>query len=173
MPDIAMVAAAVTLFYCLFLFQGYRQLFRDSDAGWHIRNGEAILSTGHLPRTDPYTFTKFGQPWFAWEWGADVVVGAIHRTAGLRGVALFYGVAIAAGVWMWFRLHWTMGGNFLIACGMAPLLLSTCNIHWLARPHVLGWLMLVGVVWRCERPDHCGSSRSSWWSGRTSTPASF
>src|SRR5205807_3786273 len=104
LPDLAMVAAAVTLFYCLFLFQGYRQLFRDSDAGWHIRNGEAILATGHLPRTDPYSFTKFGQPWFAWEWAADVVVGAIHRAAGLRGVALFYGVAIAAGVWMWFRL---------------------------------------------------------------------
>ena len=146
-----MVAAAVTLFYCLFLFQGYRQLFRDSDAGWHIRNGEAILATGHLPRTDPYSFTKFGQPWFAWEWAADVAVGAIHRAAGLRGVALFYGVAIAAGVWMWFRLHWAMGGNFLIACGMAPLLLSTCNIHWLARPHVLGWLLLLGVVWWCER----------------------
>jgi hypothetical protein len=34
---------------------------------------------------------------------------------------------------------------------MAPLLLSTCNIHWLARPHVLGWLLLLGVVWWCER----------------------
>ncbi len=151
LPDLALVAAAVTLFYCLFLFQGYRQLFRDSDAGWHIRNGEAILATGRLPHTDPYSFTKFGQPWFAWEWAADVVTGAIHRAAGLRGVALFYGVAIAAGVWMWFRLHWAMNGNFLIACAMAPLLLSTCNIHWLARPHVLGWLFLLGVVWWCER----------------------
>src|SRR6476646_2169160 len=44
-----------------------------------------------------------------------------------------------------------MGGNFLIACAMASLLLSTCNIHWLARPHVLGWLLLLGVVWWCER----------------------
>ena len=151
LPDVALVAAAVTLFYCIFLFQGYRQLFRDSDAGWHIRNGEAILATRQLPRVDPYSFTKFGQPWFAWEWAADVAVGAIHRAAGLRGVALFYSVAIAAGVWMWFRLHWAMGGNFLIACGMAPLLLSTCNIHWLARPHILGWLLLLGVVWWCER----------------------
>jgi hypothetical protein len=145
-----MVAAAVTLFYCLFLFQGYRKLFRDSDAGWHIRNGEAILATGQLPRVDPYSFTKPGQPWFAWEWAADVVVGGIHRIVGLRGVAFFYAVAIAAGVWIWFRLHWAMGGNFLIACAMVPLLLSTCNIHWLARPHVLGWLLLLGVVWWCE-----------------------
>jgi hypothetical protein len=150
LPDLAMVAAAVALFYCLFLFQGYQKLFRDSDAGWHIRNGELILQTGQLPRADPFSFTKAGQPWFAWEWAADVAMGAIHRSAGLRGVALFYSVAIAVGVWMWFRLHWAMGGNFLVACAMAPLLLSTCNIHWLARPHVLGWLLLLGVVWWSE-----------------------
>ncbi|HLH17254.1 MAG TPA: hypothetical protein VKX45_08540 [Bryobacteraceae bacterium] len=150
-PDIALVAAAVTLFYCLFLFQGYQTLFRDSDAGWHIRTGESILATGRLPRTDPYSFTKAGQPWFAWEWAADVAAGAVHRAAGLRGVALFYALVIAAGVWMWFRLHWATGGNFLIACAMAPLLLTTCSIHWLARPHVIGWLLLLAIVWWCER----------------------
>jgi hypothetical protein len=145
-PDLALVGATVTLFYCLFLFQGYQKLFRDSDAGWHIRSGEAILSTGKLPRTDPYSFTRAGQPWFAWEWAADAASGAIHRAAGLAGVALFYGVAIAAGVWLWFRLHWVLGGGFLVASAMSPLLLSTCNIHWLARPHVIGWLFLLGAV---------------------------
>ena len=139
-----MTAACVTLLYCLFLFQGSRQLFRDSDAGWHLRDGEAILATGNLPHTDPWSFTRGGQPWYAWEWLSDVVTGAIHRSLGLKGVALFYAAAIAASVWLWFRLHWAMGGHFLIACAMAPLLLSTCNIHWLARPHVLSWLF---VLW--------------------------
>ena len=145
-PDLAFATACVTLFYCLFLFQGYQKLFRDSDAGWHIRTGESILATGNLPRTDPYSFTRGGQPWFAWEWLADVAVGGIHRTLGLKGVALFYAAAISAGVWLWFRLHWALGGNFLIACAMAPLLLSTCNIHWLARPHVLSWIFLLLAV---------------------------
>ena len=145
-PDLAFATACVTLFYCLFLFQGYQKLFRDSDAGWHIRTGEAILATGTLPRTDPYSFTRAGQPWFAWEWLADVAAGSIHRTLGLKGVAVFYAAAISVGVWLWFRLHWALGGNFLIACAMAPLLLSTCNIHWLARPHVLSWIFLLLAV---------------------------
>ena len=51
-PDLAFATACVTLFYCLFLFQGYRQLFRDSDAGWHITNGELILQTRELPRIE-------------------------------------------------------------------------------------------------------------------------
>lgn len=134
------------MFYCLFLFHGYQQLFRDSDAGWHIRTGETILATGTLPRTDPYSFTRGGQPWFAWEWGADVLMGAAHRAAGLSGVAMLYAMGVAASVWLWFRLHWAAGGDFLLACAMAPPLLSTCNIHWLARPHVLSWLFLLGAV---------------------------
>jgi hypothetical protein len=151
LPDVAMAVACVTLFYCLFLFQGYQKLFRDSDAGWHIRTGEAILQTGRLPRTDPYSFTREGAAWFAWEWAADVAVGAVHRAGGPGGVALFYATTIAAGAWLWFRLHWAMGGNFLLACAMAPLMLSTCNIHWLARPHVIGWLFLMSAVWFAER----------------------
>jgi hypothetical protein len=147
-PDVGLVAATVTLFYCLFFFQGYEKLFRDSDAGWHIRNGESILRTGTLPRTDPWSFTRPGQPWVAWEWAADLVTGAIHRSAGLRGVALIDGAVIAAGVWIWFRIHWAVGGEFLIACAMLPPMLSTSNIHWMARPHTIGWLfLLVAVLW--------------------------
>jgi hypothetical protein len=149
-PDLASVAAAVTLFYCLFLFQGHTKLFRDSDSGWHIRTGESILATGALPRTDPYSFTRGGQPWFAWEWGADVLMGAAHRAAGLGGVAMLYGLAIAAGVWLWFRLTWAAGGDFFLAAAMSPLLLSTCNIHWMARPHVLSWVFLLLAVWYAE-----------------------
>src|SRR4029077_10844550 len=123
-----------------------------SDAGWHIRNGETILATRTLPRTDPYSFTRAGQPWYAWEWLADVAVGALHRSLGLNGVAVFYATAISAGVWLWFRLHWALGGNFLVACAMSPLLLSSCNIHWLARPHVLSWLFLLLAIFP-RRPN--------------------
>ena len=145
-----MVTAIVTLFYSLFIFQGYRNFFTDSDAGWHIRTGESILRGEGLPRSDPYSFTNHGKPWFAWEWGADLVMGGAHRLFGLAGVALLYAVAIAAGVWVWFRLHWRLGGNFFVACAMAALLMSTANIHWLARPHVLGWIFVLLTVWYAE-----------------------
>ena len=150
-PDVSLIAAAVTLFYCLVLPDGPRRLFRDSDTGWHIRTGEAILATAHLPRHDPYSFTRAGREWFAWEWGADVMTGAAHRAGGLGGVAVLYGLALASGVWLWFRLQWTVGGNFFLACAMAAPMLSTTSLHWLARPHVLSWLLLLAAVWQAER----------------------
>jgi hypothetical protein len=150
-PDVALLVSCLTLFFCLFLFDGTHSLFRDSDTGWHIRTGESILSGAGLPRTDSYSLLKNGQPWFAWEWASDVLMGAAHRVDGLSGVVLLYGVAIAACTWLWFRVNWIAGGNFLLACGMAALMISTANLHWLARPHVFSWLFLLAAIWAAEK----------------------
>jgi hypothetical protein len=147
----AAIGAVVALFYALFLFQGYTSFFRDSDAGWHIRTGEMILRTASLPHTDPYSFSRANQPWIDWEWLSDVLSGAVHQTFGLSGIVMLYGLAIAAGVWLWFRLNWDAGGNFILACVLASPMLSICNLHWLARPHVLSWLFFLAAVRFCER----------------------
>jgi hypothetical protein len=67
----------------------------DADIGWHIRTGEQILATHSLPRTDSFSSTMQGQPWFAWEWLYDIVLGILHRACGLNGVvwlcALLFG----------------------------------------------------------------------------------
>lgn len=147
-PDLALVAAALTMLFTLVLFDGGRKLFRDSDSGWHIRNGEAILATGTLPRSDPYSWSKPGEPWFAWEWGADVLMGWAHRLDGLSGVSALYTVLISICTWLWFRLHWLHSADFLLACILASPMLSTVNLHWLARPHLFGWvLVLVSLLW--------------------------
>ena len=92
-----------------------------------------MLSARALPHIDSYSFTRSGQPWFAWEWGSDVLTGIAYQASGLGGVAFLYALAIAGSVWLWFRLNWVLGGNFLIACLFAAPMLSTANIHWLAR----------------------------------------
>jgi hypothetical protein len=151
LPDMATLMAVLTLAFCLFVFNGGRKLFRDSDTGWHIRTGDQILMTRALPSHDPYSFSKPGAPWLAWEWGSDVLMGLAHRIDGLRGVTAMFALAIAACTWMWFRLHWAVGGNFYIACAMMPLMINTASLHWLARPHVFSWLFLIGAVWYAER----------------------
>jgi hypothetical protein len=147
----ATLMAVLTLVFCLFVFNGGSKLFRDSDTGWHIRTGERILMTHALPRTDPYSFSRPGALWLAWEWGSDVLMGLAHRMDGLRGVAAMFALAIASSTWLWFRLHWAVGGNFYIACAMMPPMINTATLHWLARPHVFSWLFLIGAIWYAER----------------------
>lgn len=154
LPDMALVFALAALFLLFFKFGGSTDLFGDSDTGWHIRVGERIIASRALPHADPFSFSKPGEPWIAWEWGADVLMGAAHGAAGLAGVAMLYGLAISAAVWMWFRLNRAAGGNILIAGVLFFSMLTVTTIHWYARPHVLSWLFLLGTVWLCERMPH-------------------
>ncbi len=150
-PDAAWILSAIAVLFALLLGDGVGRLFRDSDTGWHVRSGEAMLRSMSLPRTDPYSFSKPGEIWFAWEWGADVLMAAAHRWDGLRGVAVLYLTLLAAASWTWFRLHWSYGGNFFLACAMASPMLTTLSLHWLARPHVFGWLLALLALLAFEK----------------------
>ena len=161
-PDLSMSLAVLTLFTCLFLFGGSTRLFRDSDTGWHVRTGERILLSASVPRHDPYSFTKQGRPWMAWEWAADVAMGSLHRVGGLRGVAWLYGLVIAVSVWLWVRLTWNSGGDFLFVCALMPWMWTTAGLHWLARPHLFGWLWLMLTLMAAERASIRFQPRHGW-----------
>jgi hypothetical protein len=150
MPDLAAVLAVAALVYCWFVFGG-GELFRDSDSGWHIITGERILLGRSLPRVDPYSFSKSGQPWIDWEWGSDALIGWAHRLDGLRGVTALFGLAIAACTWLWCRLNFGAGGDFFLTALLAPPVITTVSLHWLARPHVFSWLFLLAAIGYAER----------------------
>jgi hypothetical protein len=173
MPSLAAMIMVATLLYCLLLYSGARTLFRDSDTGWHIRNGEAILAQHMPPLTDPYSFSKPNQPWFAWEWGADVVMGAAHRVGGLPAVAALFALAIAGVSWLWVRLSFTMDGDFLLAGLFAPFMVTSASPHWLARPHVFGWVLLLGWVIYLERASSPRETAFGVWTGREAYPTFF
>jgi hypothetical protein len=96
-----------------------------------------------------------------WEWASDALNGQAHRSGGLRGVAWLNGMFIAAGVWLWVRLGWAAGGDFLLCCFMMPAMATTASLHWLARPHLLGWLWLMLTLWAAER----AGARFGWRHG--------
>ena len=150
--------AAATLVYCLFVFDGGERLFRDSDTGWHIRNGQRILAQRVIPVTDPYSFSKSGEEWTSWEWGSDLVMGVASRWGELKGVTALLALAIAACTWLCCRLHFASGGDFFLTAVLMPPMITTASMHWLARPHVFGWLFLIGIVLVTE----CSTGFSLW-----------
>jgi hypothetical protein len=160
-PDLALALSLLTLFYCLFVFDGWRQLFRDSDTGWHIRTGDLILDTHQLPIADPFSFSRAGQRWFAWEWGADVAMSLAHRAAGLSGVALLYSLAIAVATYLWVKLCWQSGSEFASVCLTAIPMLSTVNLHWLARPHIFSWILLLAALLFASRREIAFNARGA------------
>ena len=128
-------------------------LLGDADTGWHIRNGEFILATRSVPRTDLFSYTRAGEPWYAWEWLYDAAIAGIHHFAGLNGVVLFTAVVIALTFALLFRLVLRRSGSFAVAMGLALMAAFAAQVHMLARPHVLSWfftLLWIDLLCRFE-----------------------
>jgi hypothetical protein len=121
------------------------RLLKDAGTGWHIRNGQQILHTHSITRTDSFSYTMHGQTWYAWEWLYDVLIAAIYQWLGLNGVVFFTAVVIAATFALVLRLALRRGSSLPVAVILVMLAVGASTIHFFARPHVLSWLLT--VIW--------------------------
>lgn len=129
---------------------GWEGLLADADIGWHIRTGEWILDHHTVPHHDLYSFSKPDAPWYAWEWGSDVIYGSLHRAAGLKGVVLLAGVIISLFAWTLLRRMVGGGVHLLWAMVVSLLGVGAASIHFLARPHLFTLLFLSISVWMID-----------------------
>lgn len=129
---------------------GAAALLDDGDVGWHIRLGEIFLRDGHLPATDPFSFTMAGKAWYAWEWLADVILALVHQLDGLQGVVLLAGAVIALTGSLLIRYMRWLRVNVLLSILSMLLICSVSTMHWLARPHMFTWVFLIATIWLLE-----------------------
>src|SRR5260370_25589810 len=150
LSDLGFVTPILVLFWCT---PGVGWLLADSDTGWHIRAGEWILKNGRVPATDIFSFTKAGQPWFAWEWLSDVLMAFIHRHFSLPGIVLVSLLLLGATSVRVYRNTLEESGHRVIAIALTGLAMATGTIHWLPRPHLVTPLFAVVFCWVLSRVE--------------------
>jgi len=133
MTDVAFLLPLAFLFLRM---GGAPGMLGDGDTGWHIRTGEWILANGKVPHQDLFSYTRSGQPWFAWEWLWDVAFAWLHRQGGMAAVLLASMLVLCLTSLLIFRLIRRKCGNVLIAMILMFLVTGGSAIHWLARPHL-------------------------------------
>ncbi len=137
------------------------KLLQDPDTHWHIAVGRWIWETRSVPWTDVFSHTFTGEPWIAKEWVSQLIFYGAFEAGSWRGVAFLSALVIASSFallfsWLRCRLQATAA---LAATLLAMILTST---HWLARPHLLVFPVLIlwtaGLVGAVER-----RSPPPWW----------
>jgi hypothetical protein len=125
------------LFFALWLvlmLAGRHAMFRDPGTFWHIVVGDNILSTGTLPCTDSFSFTRDGQSWIADQWLAEIGMAAIYRAAGWDGL-LTITAAILAGIYTFIATRLLRAGvHWLITCTIMALVLLAGSHQFHVRP---------------------------------------
>jgi len=160
LSDVAFLMPAILLFLRL---DGARHLLSDGDTGWHIRAGEWMLANGRVPDKDIFSYTKAGEPWFAWEWLWDVIFGWLHQQAGMAAVVVASMLALSVTFLLLFRLARRSTSNVLLAFGATMLAIAGSTMHWLARPHLFTLLFVVIFCSLLERVREQGRTRLLWW----------
>jgi hypothetical protein len=153
LSDFAFLAPAVLLFAVM---AGTANMLADADTGWHIRAGDWILDHHRLPTTDFFSFTKVGQPWFAWEWLWEVSFAWLHRSAGMAGVILASVLVVCLTSALLFRFVRRQCTNDLIAFAVTVLAVFGLSLHFLARPHLFSFLFAVILLDLLERRRQAG-----------------
>jgi len=135
-------ALFVALFLCLSLALGHT-LLEDGDTSFHIRAGEHMLDTHSVLRHDIFSFHTPAIPWTTHEWLAELLMGAVHRAAGLGGVVALYAGLIALTLALLFGLQLLPRGNLAAALIVIVVVTAMSILHWHARPHLFTFVFLV------------------------------
>src|SRR5271170_4664791 len=130
----------------------------DPDVWWHLKTGEYIAEHKSVPHTDPFSYTRAGQPWVAHEWLTELLLYELQRSAGFGGLILIFAAILCA---TFFFLY--------LRCGTAPYIAGVATLFaawatapvWGVRPQVVS--LLLTSIWllileRSERHPNL-----LWW----------
>jgi len=138
----------------LWMFHSPGRIFEDPGVGRHLRTAEVILETGQIPRTDPLSFTKAGEPWIDFEWAFEATIGELYRAGGLPLVCAFCYAVFAATILGIYRTLLQSGFSLSVVLLTTGVAFLTVQIHFSVRPVLFTYLFLALVVevWR-RRPQ--------------------
>ena len=108
---------AVVFLTLLFLVPiGLQQplLNSDGDLARHLLHGQYMLEHRELIRADPFSYTRPGQPFVAFEYGSQILYALAQRFGGLPAVAVLAGLLLAS--------TYSLLAGFLLRRGVDPLL---------------------------------------------------
>jgi hypothetical protein len=130
----------------------------DPDVWWHLKTGQYIAEHHSVPHTDPFSYTRAGEPWVAHEWLTDFLLYELERIAAWGGlIVVFAGVLCAAFFWLYLRC-----GPDPYVAGVAMLFGAWATMPvWGVRPQVLSLLLTSLWLWILERSER--NPRTLWW----------
>lgn len=143
MPDVSLCLWLALLLVLLAEPSRTSMVASDGDASMHWRVGEDMLRSGQIVRADAYSHTMAGAPVITKEWLAEILFAAAGRLGGLLGLSVAGALLIATTFWLLHRRLLRDGNDLLVATLVTLVAAWAGVIHWLARPHIFTFLMVV------------------------------
>jgi len=122
----------------------------DPDLWWHLRTGQLIVETGHIPHTDPFSFTRFGDPWVSHEWLSEVVLYELWSHIGPWALIVFSSIVTTIG---FLILYWRCPGSPHWAAALIVLGALASAPSWGSRPQMFTFMFASLLLWLLEQGE--------------------
>jgi hypothetical protein len=130
----------------------------DPDLWWHLKTGQYIAQHKSVPHTDPFSYTRSGQPWVAHEWLTELLLYQLERTTGWGGLIVIFAAILSAA---FFFLYLRCGVALYVA-GLGVLSTAWASVPvWGVRPQVLSLLLTSLWLLILERAER--TPKGLWW----------
>ncbi|HMB21325.1 MAG TPA: hypothetical protein VKP08_00770 [Anaerolineales bacterium] len=146
LPDFVFLAVFFSV-----LASGTQMLSIDSDLGRHLALGNYILSGNAVPTRDLFSHTLPNHPRPPYEWLFQTLFACADRLLGLDGVILMTAVLIATTFMLVFQFASRRSRSPILAFLITLLAFGASSLHWLPRPHIITFLILVIWIENLER----------------------
>jgi hypothetical protein len=136
----------------------------DNSLLTHLATGRLILESGHIPRSDPYSFTARGTSWVVQSWLPSALYAQVEKLGHGAGLRLLFAASMACLVAIAWKLA-APATRLLPRLAVVGLFVGIGAGLWAERPYLIGllalgltmlvvdgdldprWLVPIGWVW--------------------------
>jgi len=136
-----------------------RSRFDDPDMWWHLKTGEVIWNTHHIPTTDLFSYTARHQAFVPQEWLSQVLIYGSYRFGGYSGMMLWLCFFTSALLIAGYVLCSLYSGNVKIGWAGSLAIWLFATVGYAVRPQMVGYLLLIVEMLVL----HLGRTRSTRW----------
>ncbi len=130
----------------------------DPDVWWHLKTGSIHSEHKSVPHTDPFSYTRAGQPWVAHEWLSELLLYNLQRATGWGGLIVIF----AAILWRHSFCCTCAAAPHPYVAGVATLCAAWATVPvWGVRPQVLSLLLTSLWLLILERSER--NPKLLWW----------
>jgi|HubBroStandDraft_2_1064218.scaffolds.fasta_scaffold32131_1 hypothetical protein len=140
---VGLLFGAMAVFACLMPAQG--------DTFWHLRAGQEIWRTLHVPLDEHYSYTAAGGYWPNHEWLWQAFGYGLYRVGGMRLFELGSAAIIIGACAILYRLCVGSAASRLV---LFALSLPLATRAWALRPQLVSTLALAILLWLLVHERH-------------------
>lgn len=121
----------------------------DTDSWWHLRTGKFIAENREIPKADPFSHTRAGEPWTypSAAWLSELRLYWLYDSLGPAALNLWVATVVTA---TFAIIYFTLSGGPFLRAFVLILAAAASSVFWAARPHITSFFFAAVFLWLLE-----------------------